>query len=299
MPLHDNPDATPTKQCSKCSEWKPATTEHFHRYARSRDGFKPICKLCRSTRSGGYIAPAKEGYKRCSKCREEFPASAEHFYRSTAAISGLASWCRNCTAEWRENNPDKTKLYRDKFYSSHPKIGTKYSQSYRKKNPGKSAEVAKRRYAADPEKHREQSRRRYAKNPQARIRSSRKHAMANPQRMPVYRGRIEARERSLPATLTTRQWEAILLHWNGRCAYCGNQPGLLPNMKITMDHFIPLSSLQCPGTVPTNVLPACLSCNDSKHNREPHKWLASKFGSRKAQTILDRLDTFFGWAQSL
>lgn len=64
--------------------------------------------------------------------------------------------------------------------------------------------------------------------------------------------------------ITQRDWLRLRRRHRGGCAYCGSldQP--------TMDHIIPLSR----GGRHTvgNVLPACLPCNVSKHNRLLAEW---------------------------
>lgn len=58
------------------------------------------------------------------------------------------------------------------------------------------------------------------------------------------------------------------------CIYCGVTEGL------TQDHIIP-SSKGGPD-IPANIVPACKSCNSSKHNRDIFEWY---FLERKADSI--------------
>jgi len=59
--------------------------------------------------------------------------------------------------------------------------------------------------------------------------------------------------------LTLEQWNDTIEYFDHRCAYCGRQLE-----KLTIDHIVPLSR----GGAHTkeNVVPACRSCNSSKHN---------------------------------
>jgi hypothetical protein len=73
------------------------------------------------------------------------------------------------------------------------------------------------------------------------------------------------RRRSLKANapvrdLTAQQWREIKAAYGHRCAYCHRR------RPLTMDHVIPLSK-GGPHTA-SNVVPACLSCNSGKNNRE-------------------------------
>ncbi len=62
--------------------------------------------------------------------------------------------------------------------------------------------------------------------------------------------------------LTAEQWKAIKAAYGNRCCYCGRKM-----KRLTQDHVIPLSK---GGThTPDNVVPACLSCNAGKRDRQP------------------------------
>lgn len=70
-----------------------------------------------------------------------------------------------------------------------------------------------------------------------------------------------------PSGWTSADWLKSKLVWKSRCAYCGRRA-----KRLTRDHFIPLIDPKCPGTVPWNIVPACVSCNSSKGKRDPHEW---------------------------
>lgn len=58
--------------------------------------------------------------------------------------------------------------------------------------------------------------------------------------------------------ITIEEWDAKIVEYNHRCAYCGER------CALTMDHIIPLSkggehSIE-------NVVPACAKCNSKKLN---------------------------------
>ena len=68
--------------------------------------------------------------------------------------------------------------------------------------------------------------------------------------------------------LSAREWQQLCEAW-GACAYCGSPEG--PFQK---DCVLPISR----GGRYTlgNVVPACASCNASKHNSEVSGWLRRK-----------------------
>ncbi|MGH8720069.1 MAG: HNH endonuclease [Burkholderiales bacterium] len=69
--------------------------------------------------------------------------------------------------------------------------------------------------------------------------------------------------------------EMLLEEFDGKCAYCDKPAD-------TWDHILPISRGGL--TIPSNVVPACASCNSSKKNSELFAWL-----ERTARTFSDRL----------
>jgi hypothetical protein len=112
--------------------------------------------------------------------------------------------------------------------------------------------------------------------------------------MQWYRQIRRARKSDLPCNFSEADWRNTTTYFDGCCAVCGRPPGLWHT--IAMDHWVPLSAPDCPGTIPANMIPLCHGidgCNNSKHNKTPHKWLVSKFGKRKAAAILRRIEGYF------
>jgi hypothetical protein len=65
---------------------------------------------------------------------------------------------------------------------------------------------------------------------------------------------------------------------------------------MAADHWIPLASPDCPGSIPTNIVPLCHGeggCNNSKGKHNPVEWLDRRFGKRKAKQVLARILAYF------
>lgn len=66
-------------------------------------------------------------------------------------------------------------------------------------------------------------------------------------------------------------WAQKLAYYGSRCFYCKN---FLQNCEITKDHRIPLSR---GGTNwLSNLVPACLACNDSKGTKTYHEYVKNR-----------------------
>jgi 5-methylcytosine-specific restriction endonuclease McrA len=124
------------------------------------------------------------------------------------------------------------------------------TRKWRKANPGKSCEASRRWRKQNADKSREMLKAWHEKNPDARKR---------------YEGARRARKKGCEASLTNAEWLSRLSEFQDRCAYCGSLE------KLTIDHIVPLS--RGGAHTSTNVAPACLSCNTSKHTKLLAEWI--------------------------
>ncbi len=116
-----------------------------------------------------------------------------------------------------------------------------------------------------------------------------------PKRHPVPRAYV-IRKRGLPDTFTQQDWERALEYWNHRCAVCGRPRGLWHTLAA--DHWIPLTAPDCPGTVPTNIVPLChgeVGCNNSKGKKMPDAWLEERLGQKAGFQKGVEIDAYFLW----
>lgn len=58
------------------------------------------------------------------------------------------------------------------------------------------------------------------------------------------------------------EWHRILAAYRHRCVYCGKRSN-----RLTQDHILPVS--KGGKTEPSNIVPACKSCNSRKGDRAP------------------------------
>jgi 5-methylcytosine-specific restriction endonuclease McrA len=95
-----------------------------------------------------------------------------------------------------------------------------------------------------------------------------------------------AEKLQLPATLTMEQWSAAIKYFDGKCAYCQEKPWEL------LEHFIPLGLGG--GTIASNCVPSCKSCNNSKGPWHPHE-LPFYYcpGTQKVIEGIERVERYF------
>lgn len=130
-------------------------------------------------------------------------------------------------------------------------------------------------------------------NPEKQRKIDARKRAKQPDWVRVVRIRHRARSKGLPDTFTVFDWQRAVDYFGGCCAYCGNQPGLLHFTHISAEHFIPLSSPDCPGTVPNNIIPVCLSCNASRKRQDALEWLTRRINKEHAQTALANIAQYF------
>ena len=71
------------------------------------------------------------------------------------------------------------------------------------------------------------------------------------------------RLRDLPTSWSIKDKLHMLDYFKGKCVYCKEAP------FTDRDHYIPVSNPSCPGTIPTNIVPACSPCNTAKSGHSP------------------------------
>lgn len=245
-------------------------------------------------------SPIVPSMKRCSKCGEEKPATNEHWYYKAGKLQTPCSeCCKRNRAEYRKNNSEKVKLQKRAFYEKNRDKILEYTRAWRECHRDHMSEKSKLYYRANRQRILNRNRlyhRRNAKRILDRKRS-------NP---PVYRKtqnavrmqNYKARKLALPNTLTKEQWQRALDYFNHSCAICGKPKGLWHTLAA--DHWIPLNSPNCLGTVVENIVPLCHGvggCNNSKGDSIAEVWLIDRCGKRKAKPILERIRIYFEWVK--
>ncbi len=98
-----------------------------------------------------------------------------------------------------------------------------------------------------------------------KAKSCKKWRSRNPIRVAHYKSARRERLKNVLKTLTFQEWKLILEQFEYKCTYCD------VTGKLTQDHIIPISKGGCHTKY--NVVPACMSCNASKHDTDLEVWI--------------------------
>lgn len=225
--------------------------------------------------------------KTCKKCHDELPATSEFWYRDKNTKDSLTYVCKACAKKqsksYRENNPDIAARAKRSWDERNRAKKLDSARKYRENNKAKVAKINKKYRLANIEKYNQNRKKWRANNPQ-------KYKESNQ----INDNRRRARKRNLPDTFTHQDWLDCLEYFNYTCAVCGSQlRDLFGNVEPHADHWIPLSSELCTGTIPQNMVCLCNACNRQKWAKMPQDWLKEKYGTKKASAILFRVETYF------
>lgn len=270
-----------TRVCSKCNIEKLLTDEYFHKTPTCRYGYRRICKICIAAykkvyrdENADYIRENKRQYREDNK---DAIAKKKHDYHAAN----------------REKIAAKRKLY----YAKVRDRLLQYQREYRERNLDYIRQ-RDRLYALAHRKEAVLKSRQYYWTNHAAISAKQKALYrSNPDAFLVRINRRKARLLELPHTLTIKEWQHAKDHFNGCCAVCGRPfKDLFGTHTVAQDHWIPLSSPDCPGTIAKNIIPLChgvSGCNNSKRDKNAFQWLVERFGKRKAKHIYDKIIAYF------
>lgn len=288
--------SVPLKQCSRkerCvnpqGSLLPATDEYFRvEHSKGRSYFRSSCRVCDLEIARHYRENNREKVREASRRSKAKHADSVRAYR-VATRDRFNAYRR----EWRK---------RDHVREHERAYGREYSKRYAARRKELRKNGKRREYERNYEQEhrvqiREQQRIRRASQPdkvrQWRENYKQKHPLG--QRLYVHKRR--ALKMSLPYSFTDDDHERMMEWWHYSCAYCGAQRDFWHTLEA--DHFVALSSPDSPGTVPSNMIPACKSCNSRKFNRDPEEFVVSEFGGRKASRILARIAAYFDWVDGI
>lgn len=288
------------KTCIKCKEEYPATTEYYYKAKTNKDGLNNQCKECKRKQAKKYQERKKNDpewvekrrleqrkraevnreknknrvfdenqLKHCGKCKKHKPATPEYFNRDNGKSDGLHALCRECSKSYdlgyyKENEDIIVQRALD-WYAENKDRKSEYDKRYRLENIDKINQ-----YREDnKERYREWAVTWRLENKEHRAEYSKRYRQENKDRVNLLNQRRQARISQLPHTLTLEEWEDALEYFDYSCAYCG-----ISDERLHQEHIIPI--VEGGGYTADNIIPACKSCNSSKHVRNMEEWYSEQ-----------------------
>ncbi len=139
------------------------------------------------------------------------------------------------------------------------------------KDPKKNSENCRRWSAEHPDQKRQIYRRWYVENAESARAYARRWAAANPGRRRTTEFRRRARKAAaIVEPIRANFYALALIAWDHRCAYCRCDLRSA-GVRTEWDHFRPIA--RGGAEAEYNYVPACRSCNASKHARDPFAFL--------------------------
>lgn len=280
-----------TKTCTRCKNNYPATPEYFHRESRKLDGLNCVCKQCHKRAYADNPRPKIEAQKRY---RDENKEAISTRRKERYDKNENSARCR----AYRIKNKEILREKKKQSYIENREVYKQKRKDYVARNREKVLECLRRDYLKNRELRLKQKQE-YGRRNRAILREkSKKYRHL----WKLSRARRRATLRRLPNDFTSTDWRICLEYFNHRCCICGNTIGLWHT--LAPDHWIPISSPECPGNVKSNIVPMCHAikdgsggCNNNKSSKDPESWLVERYGKRKARQILDRIHAYFEWVK--
>jgi hypothetical protein len=249
--------------------------------------------------------------KVCAHCKNLL--HWEHFSADSRSPDGMLYVCKSCHSLKNKTSYDRNQTQRVTYARNRRSTQREFLSQQRKKRYWEHPEKERTRARESAQRHKERKRARHAiwfeihrqeqlKKKRERYAANKepwkKRAREHPEAIRLISANRRARKRALPDTFTLEQRQFMLQYWQYACAICGNEEGFF--WQLSDDHWIPISSPDCPGTVAHNIMPLCHtkkgvqgSCNNSKHDKDPVVWLHERFSPRQVKTILGRVNAYF------
>jgi 5-methylcytosine-specific restriction endonuclease McrA len=216
--------------------------------------------------------------KRCAECGQTKPTA--EFYPRNDRPGQWGSYCKPCQylrrKAWREANHERVRKTDRRWREANPTKAAEYAAAWRARNPEKAREwqrlhpeaglaAARRWQLRHPEKARENSRKWAEAHREQAAAASRRWQANNPDKVIQIAKRRRARVRGAQGDATAAQIQARIDYYGGKCWMCGAPAD-------TIDHVIAL--VRGGSHWPSNLRPACNSCNARKHTADHRRFLA-------------------------
>lgn len=208
--------------------------------------------------------------KICTRCKRELPATKDYFYAKKMGKYDLDSRCKQCVYKYAQENKERESERKRKWYEKNKELCKERAKNHYYSNHQQQLDLRRKYREKNKKTIKEQIKEHYEKNKQDYIMRARKR---------------HHEIKGLPATLTQKQWGKCKDYFDNKCAYCGKEVG-----KLQKEHFI---SIQKGGEFTiNNIIPSCISCNNSKSDRDFFEWYPKKdfYSKEREEKIFNYLN---------
>lgn len=226
--------------------------------------------------------------KACTDCGEEKPITEYHKLKT--GKYGVTSRCKSCAKirkkAYNEANKEKIKAYNESYYAEKKDFVREIQKAYYEENSEQIKANVRKWERENPERKAENQTKYRKEKPELHQARQKRYKLNNPDRVRElgvkHTQTRRARMRELVYDLTEEQWQETLKEFNHSCAYCGKT-----ECKLEQEHIIPVTSDG--GYTKHNIIPACKSCNVSKHDTELAEWYKKQdyFSEEKLLKVLE------------
>lgn len=268
--------------CGKCDRILPLNNLYFTKTNGkcNKTGYSSNCKECNGRESGfgihnfnsnEEINDIRSNSKVCHSCHLELPNNDNYFFKKKGRENG-STICKLCKGFAygieRINKVLKEELNEDERFCSVCK------------NKFNISEMATNSWCRNC---RSDKLKEYYLNPETK------------NRVKISSEKRRKLEKNSPSVITSKDIEFVFNLFNNSCAYCGmtlETHYKLFNQSLHCDHIHPLS--KGGYFILGNIIPACRSCNCSKHNRDIFTFydISEKFTYERLEVVLEYIDTF-------
>ena len=175
-----------------------------------------------------------------------------------------------------QKNKDKKLAYSQRWQNANKDKVNEKARRYRQKHPDRLRK-AKSKWNAANQEHVKNTLRKWRAENRDRVKAKAAawkaantaawHAM----RLDAHHKR-RALKKGCEGSHTREEWADILNRYDLCCAYCGEQQ--TEERRLTRDHYISLT--KGGSNYASNIVPACVSCNSKKKNRDPIEFMRSE-----------------------
>lgn len=242
-----------TKTCTKCKRSLPKSDVYFRKHKQCKEGIYSQCKEC----EGKFFTDIKTSVKTIPKDGMKTCSKC----KTKKNLEEFGKEKRNKDGR-RSDCKECNKLVRSKWIDNN----ANYFKEWHNKNP---------EYRRDT----------YLKNIEREKENNKKWRTNNKEK--AHEKVIQRRQLEQNSTynFTNEDWLKALAYFKHSCAYCGET-----EKELQKEHFIPL--IKGGAFIPSNIIPACYSCNASKRDRVFEVWYPKQ--SNYAVERYERILQFIG-----